>query len=70
MNSFKSRYIVAVVEFEEEIDTYDADMDQLTLSFNSQTTVPDWMTLNGNMISGIPPINGDFPLLLDLQHIH
>ncbi|SVE34741.1 uncharacterized protein METZ01_LOCUS487595, partial [marine metagenome] len=46
---------------------YDADMDQLTLSFNSQATVPDWIILNGNMISGIPPINGDFPLLLDLS---
>ena len=55
------------IEFLEEINTYDADMDQLTLSFNSQQTVPDWLTLNANIISGIPPINGDFPLLLDLS---
>ena len=55
------------IEFNEEIDTYDADMDQLTLSFNTQQIGPDWLTLNGNIISGIPPINGDFPLLLDLS---
>ena len=50
----------AGIEFHKEIDTYDADMDQLTLSINSQQAVPDWLTLNGNIISGIPPINGDF----------
>ena len=55
------------MEFQEEIETYDVDMEQLTLSFNTQTAIPDWLTLNGNIISGTPLINGNFPILLNLS---
>ena len=53
--------------FTEEIDTYDADMDQLSLSFNNQATVPGWLVMTGNMISGTPPINGGILFMLDLS---
>ena len=53
--------------FTEEIDTYDADMDQLSLSFNNQATVPGWLVMTGNMISGTPPINGGISFMLDLS---
>ena len=53
--------------FTEEIDTYDADMDQISLSFNNQATVPGWLVMTGNIISGIPPINGGISFMLDLS---
>ncbi|MDA9935206.1 tandem-95 repeat protein [Candidatus Marinimicrobia bacterium] len=62
-----SALVGAGMAFEQEINTFDADMDQLTLSFNNQTTVPEWLTLSENMISGVPLLNGEFTFLIDLS---